>query len=222
MPREDWTPAVLATAVLSVVTATAVWIFGPGAGVGGQPEDTPARRLAPAEVVVWAGEVAPGLKGVLTPVWGDPVPDDEHDRLLNEDLGLEKDHGFAWFRLLLFNLSQEPRRALLSDGALALRAPGSSGRSALVNLAALARRGEVRIAPSLDLVLRSQGGLRSEVDLPAGRWASLLLPFEGSLRLDAASEVVTAEGRALVRRPMARAVYRRLLEAPDEESVRDL
>jgi hypothetical protein len=159
---------------------------------------------------------------VLTPVWGDPAPDDEHDRLLNEDLGLAEDDGFSWFRLLLFNLGEASQRVSLSDGALALHAPGDEEPSALVNLADLARRGEIRIAPSLDLVLRSQGGLRTEVEVPPKRFASLLLPFEGSLRLDAASEVVTPEGRALVRRPMARAVYRRLLEAPDEASVRDL
>jgi hypothetical protein len=222
MPRHDWTPAVLATAVLSVVVAAVVWFFVvlPGGRGGAVAPDTPDAFERPAEVVVWAGELAPDLKGVLSPVWGEPAPDDEHDARLNAGLDLKDGLSLRWFRLLLFNLGAEARTVTLAEGALEIHAPDHTAR--LVDLGALVARGDARLTPALEMVLRTQGGMRSALEVPPGEAASLVLPFADGVALAEAAEVVTADGRALRRRPLPRAEYRRLIEAPHEGALRDL
>jgi hypothetical protein len=221
MERDDWTPAVLITATVSLVTAGLVWLVAPWEHPGG-PGDTIPRREAPATVTVWAGEIAPGLKGVLAPIWGDPRPDRDHDILLNRDLGLAGDHRLSWFRFLVFNQTGEARSLELGDGRILLVGPDGSGTLPLRNLAGMAERGEIDLPDGLAFALRSLGSLRDVLEIPPGRYAQLLVPFEGALDIDSVRGVRSSDGRPFERLPMAQARFRRLIEKPDESHVRDL
>ncbi len=229
MQRDDWTPAVLATALISLLTAALVWVFFPAGFGDEEPGATRPRRRPPDEVVVWTGEIQPGLKGVLGPIWGDPGPDLEHDRELNEELGLEElaagaDAGAAprWYRLLLFNLGAAEQVLPLTDGALTIAAPDGGPSAPMGSLSRWLREGVAEAPPGLAFTLQSHGALNERLQLPPGTSAHLVLPFAGPVDLEDAEAVRTAEGRQLTRRPMERLRYRRLLEGADEEALRDL
>lgn len=220
----DWTPAVLITASISLVTAGIVWLVSPwdlgrhdGAG------HTIPRRRPPAQVVVWTGDLAPGLKGVLGPVWGDPKPDRDHDVVLNSDLGLEGDRALRYFRLLVFNATSETRSLELGEGGIVMTDGGGGKPIPLRSLAAMMERGEVELDGALAFSLRSLGALQETIEIPAGRYAKLVVPFGGRARLETATAVAaTAHAQPLRRRQMAAAEYRRLLSSPDESRVEDL
>jgi hypothetical protein len=223
MEREDWTPAVLITASLSLLVTGLVWIWAPwNPGGSGTGNHTIPRHGLPPEVVVWTGEVAPGLKAVVGPVWGDDRPDRLYDSDLNRDLGLTGDRALSWFRLLVFNTSKEDRILDLEDGRLVMRAGGSGPSFPLKSLARMAQRGEVRLDKAHEFTLRSLGALVEHLDIPAGEYARLVVCFRGAPRIDRVASVATAQGSALHRRPMARITFRRLLESPDETRVKDL
>ncbi len=222
MERNDWTPAVLITATVSLLTAGLVWIVAPwGPTTEGPPRpDVPRHGLA-QEVVVWIGEFGSDLKGVLGPVWGDAGPDRDHDGLLNEDLGLAGERALSYYRLLLFNTSKEPRTVTLGEGRIVME--GEHGdRVYLKNLAEMVARGDVELSPSLAFSLRSLGALSETVEIPGGQAASLMVPFNGPARIETARAVGLANEREFRRRQMARATFRRLIEDPDEARVKDL
>ena len=222
MERNDWTPAVLITATVSLLTAGLVWIVAPWgpAGEGPPGPDVPRHNLAP-EVVVWIGDFGPDLKGVLGPVWGDAEPDRDHDGLLNQDLGLEGERALSYYRLLLFNTSDEARSVTLGDGRIVME--GEHGdRVYLQNLASMVARGDLKLSPSLRFSLRSLGALTETVDIPPQRAASLMVPFNGKARIETARAVGLANEREFRRRQMARTTFRRLIESPDEARVKDL
>jgi len=222
MERNDWTPAVLITATVSLVTAGLVWLVAPwgpiydaGSGV------TIPRHNLPPEVVVWVAEFGPDFKGVLGPVWGDNKPDRDHDGLLNEDLGLTGARALSYYRLLIFNTSQESRTVHLGDGRIVME--GENGdRVYLKNLAEMVERGELELDPGLAFSLRSLGALAKEVEVPAGHSASLIIPFDGTARIETARAVGLANEKEFRRRQMARETFRRLIESPDQARVKDL
>ncbi len=223
MEQNDWTPAVLITATVCLLTAALVYLIAPwtparGAGGG----DTIPRSNLRNEIVVWTGELMPGLKAVLGPVWGDPGPDRDHERLLNEDLGLDPGEALAWYRLLVFNTGTEPRRLALEDGALVMTGPDGARALPLRNLAALVAKGDVQVDDGLRFTLGSMGALSDAVEVPPGQFAKLVVPFDRDARIDQARAVVTAQGTALRRVELARAAFRRLMEDPDEARVKDL
>lgn len=223
MDQNDWTPAVLITATVCLLTAALVYLVAPWspsrAGEGG---DTIPRTRYRNEVVVWTGELAPGLKGVLGPIWGDPGPDEDHERLLNEDLGLAGSDALAWYRLLVFNTGEEPRTLALEDGAIVMTGEEGAKALPLRSLAARVARGELDVAPALRFTLGSMGILSETVEVPPGQFAKLVVPFDGAARIDRARTVVTAQGTVLRRVEIARAAFRGLMENPDEGRVRDL
>ena len=222
MERNDWTPAVLITASVALLTAGFVWLFEPWGSPGdGAPGDTIPRRRLPAEVIVWIGEVGPDLKGVLGPIWGDTGPDRDHDGLLNGSLGLENGKALSYYRLLVFNTSEQARTLELGDGGIVML--GEDGnRVPLRSLAKMRERGEVQINDALEFSLHSLGALARTIEIPPGRAASLMVPFQGETRIETASAIGTTNGTALRRRRMARAAFRRLIEEPDEARVKDL
>lgn len=224
MERNDWTPAVLITATVSLVTAGLVWLFAPwGMGrFGGEPGVTRPRRRPPAQVVVWTGELAPGLKGVLGPVWGDPKPDRDHDQILNGDLGLEGENALSYHRLLVFNTTAEARTIEIVDGMILMKDERGGSPRALKSLARMLEEGEVSIPGGLAFSLRSLGALSRTVQIPARSFAKLVVPFDHEANLDTATAVVTVHGTDLKRRQMAAAAFRRLIEDPDESRLRDL
>ena len=223
MEQNDWTPAVLITATVCLLTAALVYLVAPWSPSGRKPGgDTIPRTQYRDEVVVWTGELAPGLKGVLGPVWGDPGPDADHERLLNEDLGLDGTEALAYFRLLVFNTGKETRTLALEDGALVMT--GEDGARALP-LRSLARRvadGQLELDPGLRFTLGSMGVLSETVEVPSGSFAKLVVPFDHDARIEQARTVITAEGTVLRRVEIARTLFRRLMEDPDEARVKDL
>ena len=84
-------------------------------------------------------------------------------------------------------------------------------------------RGEVDLDPGLAFSLHGLGTLSEALEIPAGRAASLVLPFDAGLpRIDTARVVGIANEERFRRRQMARAAFRRLIEDPDEAGVKDL
>jgi len=224
MRRADWTPLVLVTASISVTVVAAVllttpWLRGPWSGGPGPGH---ARRHLAETMQVWTGDLAPGVVGLLGPVWGQDGPDREHDRRLNEQLALPAGTELAWYHLLLFNRSEEDREVSLADGALTIRPAEGEGPVALTSLARRVARGEARVAPSLAAVLHARGALSETVTVPAGWMADLLVAFERRVPLEEAFEVATAEGASFTRRPMTRRELDRLVEDPATTLVEDL
>ena len=223
MEQNDWTPAVLITATVCLLTAALVYLVAPWTPSRDRPGgDTIPRTSYQDEVVVWTGELAPGLKGVLGPVWGDPGPDRDHERLLNEDLGLSGVDALAYFRLLVFNTGQESRTLGLKDGALVMTGADGARALPLRSLAARVADGELELDAGLRFTLGSMGVLSESVEVPPGNFAKLVVPFDGEARIDQARAVVTAEGTVLRRVEIARTAFRRLMEDPDEARVKDL
>lgn len=224
MERGDWTPAVLITATVSLVTAGLVWLLTPlGAGrLGDEPGPTIPRSRPPSQVVVWTGEVAPGLKGVLGPVWVDPKSDRDHDDLLNGDLGLVGERALSYHRLLVFNTTKEARSFEIVDGLILMQDERGGGPRALKSLVRVLDEQDVIIPGGLKFSLESLGALSRKIEIPAGSFAKLVVPFDRSASLESATAVVTVHGTDLKRRQMAAAAFRRLMEAPDESRLRDL
>jgi hypothetical protein len=224
MDREDWTPAVLITASICLLTAGLVWLVTPWDPLSDRDAagQSAPRRHGPAQITVWTGELAPGLKGVLGPVWGDPKPDKDHDSLLNDDLGLDGAEALAYFRLLVFNTTDEDHTLVLRDGELRMVDEGGGGPILLRSLAAMEQQGEIEISGGLAFSLRSLGALQERIEIPAGRFAKLVVPFARGARLETAKAVATMHGTALVRRRIAAAEFRQLLSDPDETRLEDL
>jgi hypothetical protein len=161
------------------------------------------------------------VKGVLTGVWGDALPDRAHDDELRAALRLGSGSALAWYRLLLFNLGDGPRTVPLADGGLVVEA--KEGRARLTSLASLVERGEAKPSPSLAAVLKGLGALRGEVTLAAGEAATVLVCFDRRLDLSGASTTVaTADGAAFRRRRMGRGDLQRLMAEPEASEVGQL
>lgn len=224
MTRDEWSQALFVTATIALVTAGLVWLLGPGrrGSDWSEPGAMKPRRSAPKEVTLWVGEFEPGLKGVLTTVYGDPKPDAEHDAQLNEGLGLSGEHPLGFYRLLLFNTSEEDKRFALAEGALAVIPADGAEAIRLRNLSDDLAAGRLEPAPFLRFTLNRLGTLRGAVDVPAGERANLVVAFSGHRDLATARAVETAEGRSFRRLPKTRAELRRLISDPRADRIRDL
>ncbi|MFV1958986.1 MAG: hypothetical protein ACC662_06190 [Planctomycetota bacterium] len=224
MRRTDWTPVVLITSTVCLTVVTVVLLTSPRFRLPftGQPGPTRARHRLPDRVVVWVGEIAPGLKAVLAPVWGEDLPDRAHDRTLNEGLGLTGEDRLAFERLLVFNPTQEEHTLTLETGALVLRGDGTDPPSRLVSVADLVGEGRARPSPALRTVLEGCGTLRRRIVLPPGRMADLIVAFSRQVDLGAVRTVTTAKGRAFERRPKTRRELETLMLRPEAADVEDL
>jgi hypothetical protein len=221
-PRGDWTALVLLASAVTLAAVTATWVIERiderHAAVEAEPGPERGERGAPSEVDLWVGEVRPGVKGVLTGVWGDALPDRAHDDELRASLQLAPGSALAWYRLLLFNLSGEPRTVPLVDGSLVVDT--HEGHARLTSLAALVERGVARPSPSLATVLKGLGALRADVTLAPGEAATVLVCFDRRLDLGGAhTTVATADGSAFRRRRMGRGDLQRLMADPDASEV---
>jgi hypothetical protein len=211
---------ILATTVCLTAVAT-VWTIErldpPRSAADSEPGPTRAERGAPSEVDLWVGELKPGVKGVLTSVWGDALPDQAHDEELRSSLRLPGSSRLAWYTLLLFNVSGEGRTVTLEEGGLVVEDP--AGRVRLASLPVLVQRGEANPSGSLKAVLNGLGALRREVVLAPGDAATLLVCFDRRLDLGGAQTVATADGTAFRRRRMGRGDLQRLMADPDSSQV---
>lgn len=217
MPRSEWTPLVVAAATVGVVTAFLVWAISTRFADDEEPGAERPLRAAPPQVTLWVGEMLPGLKGALTDVYGDDLPDRAHDARLNEQLGLEGDATLAFYRLLLFNVSDEERAYPLREGGLAVHDEDDSHVARMTPLdGSRVRTGGTRFA------LEALGTLRDTVNVPAGSMANVVVAFDRRNDLASASAVETLEGTALAQRQMSRTALRRLMEDPRADWIQDL
>jgi hypothetical protein len=223
-PWRDWTPIVLLVSTICLGTVAIVWAIErlkhPPPYQESEPGPERGERGAPADVDLWVGEVVPGVKGVLTSVFGDAQPDRAHDEELREGLRLAPGAPLAWYRLLLFNTSAEPRTVPLRPGGLVVET--EDGATSLASLPALLKSGEARPSPALSAVLRGLGALREEVSLPAGDATLLLVCFDRRVDLAGAKTVATANGARFHRRRMGRGELQRLIAEPDSSQVSTL
>lgn len=225
MRRDEWIQSLLIMATVALVVVGAVWLLMPPRDTSwDEPGDMLPRRNAPKQVTLWVGEVEPGLKGVLTAVFGDPEPDSAHDRKLNEALGRVEGAAappLAFYRLLLFNTSKIEKRFPLSDGALVVK-PAEGAVVGLQNLSEGDLAEDPEISPSVRATLAMLGTLRADVEVPAGKRVNLVVAFAGRADLATADSVETAEGRPFHRLQRTRAELRRIIADPRVDRIRDL
>lgn len=222
MTRDEWTQALLITGTIALVTVGVIWMLVPGIGDDwDEPGDMIPRRTAPAQVTLWAGEIQPGLKGVLVAVYGDPEPDAEHDRKLNAALDRQAGAELGFYRLLLFNTSSEDKQFSLADGALVVQAAAGTSVG-LQNLSDGVAAGRIEVSPAVRATLGMLGTLSAEVDVPPGKRVNLIVAFRGHTDLATAESVATAEGHAFHRLQRSRAELRRIIADPRADRIRDL
>jgi hypothetical protein len=224
MRKFDWTPTVLVAATASLTVVAVVFLTTPWLrrSLGGDPGPERARRALADELSVWVGDLGGGLTAVLSAVWGDAEPDLAHDGYLNEGLALAGERRLAYYRLLLFNTSAEPRTVSLADGTLSIRRPGGRGDVPMQSVPGLVAAGEADPAPALARVLQSLGTLQDSVTVPGGESASLVVAFSSRVDLASADGVAAGSGATFRRRRILRRDFESLLAEPDEQRLRGL
>ena len=110
----------------------------------------------------------------------------------------------------------------LGEGRLVMTGEDAADSLPLRSLAAMLAAGEVEVDDGLRFALRSLGALSQTLEIPAGRFVKLVVPFDGQARIERARTIVTSQGTVLRRVELARGVFRRLMESPDEARVKDL
>jgi hypothetical protein len=182
--------------------------------------DSLPRRHLPAQVTLWVGDVRPGLQCALTEVYGDPRADLAHDAELSAVLGADAKSPLGFYRLLLFNTSDEIQRYEIQDDGLLVRgaAGAAAGLRRLSDLATLGAKDDAGVLFSL----RALGTLREDVEIEPGTMANLVLAFARHSDLEEAEAVETAEGVPLRRLSRSRRELRDLMADPRAEVVQKL
>jgi hypothetical protein len=181
------------------------------------PSGRPTEREA--EVDLWVGEVAPGVKGILGAVYDDPEADARNDREWNAGLGLPGDQGLAYYRLHLANTSPDPVRVDLHDGLLTITPPdGTPVR--MRSLSSLIAEG--RVSPSLRASLSALGSGREALDVPAGTLAAPFVAFPRRVALGQASAVAREDGVSFHRRRIPRDRWEDLRASPSARRIEEL
>ncbi len=219
MAARDWTPSVIITAMASLATVLVVWVAAPdGASFDARRPNRP-RRHAPTEVAVWVGDIAPDVRAVLAPVWGDPGADRDHDAALNKRLGLGGDQSLTFFRLMLFNVGGGPHRFKMGEGLVTVDVGETR---ALRSVWDMVERGSLTLTDDLRFSLKGLGLLARDVEIPPSQMVNLVVAFDAGTSLGKATSVHTVKGGALRRRQMTRERLHALMERPDEERIRNL
>jgi hypothetical protein len=182
------------------------------------PPRAPPER-AP-EVDLWVGDLAPGVKGVLSAVWNDPRTDERNDELWNERLGLSEPRRLAYYQLHVFNTSSEAVIVTLRDGALTITPKGGAPlpMRSLASLLATASASSPAVAASLAAL----GSSRETIEVPPGRLAAPFVAFERRVPLDEAVAVARLDGTAFHKRRIPRRRWESLRSAPEARELEDL
>ncbi len=208
------------TAVFAVVAAGMLWALTPPSRLD-PPGPAWERRLPPPEVGVWVGELGGGLRGVLAPVHGDPVPDVAHAELWSEHLGLPEGRRLGFARLVVANPGTQPGALDLREGTLRVRQANGAIASTL-DLGARLDEGGFRPPEGWAFVMRVLGPLRDTIEVAPGRSDALLLPFDGAVDLVTATAVDVADGPPWTMRRTSQEALRRLLASRRASDLEDL
>ena len=215
-----WLAAATAVLVFAILTLASSWLRGER----GPPRvrHRPAAALA-ADVDLWVGDLAPGVRGVLASEWNDPAVDAAYDEEMNRDLGLSDGRGLAYYRLVVFNTSDKPVSLAFRDGGLTLTPKGERPLP-MRSLAALLVGGDGRPAPasSQAATLRALGAGRETVDVPPGGRQSHPIAFERRVPLALAAAVAWADGTEFHPRRIPGQRWSGILDDPSAADVKDL
>ncbi|MFO0933375.1 MAG: hypothetical protein U1E39_11775 [Planctomycetota bacterium] len=192
----------------------------------------PARTPVAADVDVWVGDLAPGVKAVLSAEWNHPDWDRLQDERWNAGFGADVAPGLAFYALLAFNTSAAPVELAFPEGAFRIVAPPPAAD------AAVPPSGTPLATASLDLrawlekpgiatsaaatTLRMLGADRGAISIPPGKMLRRPLAFPRRIPLETAEAVVRSDGTAFHRRRMRRSEWAGLLASPSVEQIRAL
>jgi hypothetical protein len=208
MRRGDWKPALLlavgsAAILFTVLTLAGPWLRG---RLGGPPlPDRPMPDRAPS-VDLWVGDLATGVKGVLTANFNDPVPDAEQDGLFNRGLGLDGGRALAYYQFHVFNVSDRPFTVRLTDGELVVTPKGGEPLP-MRSLKTVLAGGAGLPAPSVADFLSKMGSNREAIEVPPGKSAHPFVAFPRRVALGEVVAVAGMDGTEFHRRPIPRAVW---------------
>lgn|GEM_PF-3463920 len=190
-----------------------------------------ARAAVPADVDLWVGELAPGVKAVLTAEWNHPEWDQLQDERWNAGFGAGKAPGLAFYALVAFNTSAAPVSLAFPEGAFRILAlppatgaaapAGTTAAVASLDLAAWLSSPEIASSAAAT-TLRMLGADRGTVELPPGKMLRRPLAFPRRIDLADADTVTRSDGTGFHRRRMRRSEWAGLLVAPSLEQIRAL
>lgn len=190
----------------------------------------PPRAAVPVDVDVWVGEVAPGVKAVLSAEWNQPDWDRQQDERWSAGLGAQSGAGLAFYALVAFNTSDAPVDLTFPPGAYRIvpapatehpGAPAADPGVESVDLAAWLAKPDVA-ASAAATTLKMLGADRGTVSIPPGKMLRRPLAFPRRIPLETAVAVVRSDGTTFHRRRMRRSEWAGLLASPSLEQIRAL
>lgn len=200
----------------------------------------PPRVAVPADVDVWVGEVAPGVKAVLSAEWNQPDWDQRQDERWSAGLGAgpgaDVAPGLAFYALVAFNTSDAPVELTFPPGAYRIvpapptaasgtpaAAPAADPGEGIASLDLAAWLAKPEIAASAAATtLKMLGADRGAVAIPPGKMLRRPLAFPRRIPLESAVAVVRSDGTTFHRRRMRRSEWAGLLASPSVEQIRAL
>lgn len=192
----------------------------------------PPRAAVPADVDVWVGDLAPGVKAVLSAEWNHPDWDRQQDERWNAGFGTDVAPGLAFYALVAFNTSEAPVELAFPEGAIRIVAappaaetpvPTGGAPVATASLDLGAWLGKPGISTSAAATtLRMLGADRGTIAIPPGKMLRRPVAFPRRIPLETAESVVRSDGTAFHRRRMRRAEWAGLLASPSLEQIRAL
>lgn len=189
----------------------------------GAPTRRQSVRPHDAEVSVWVGELAPGVKTVLSSPWNQPEWDQASDETLRRASGAALPRDLALYDCWLFNTTDADVTVRVGAGALVVDAPPGAPL-ALRSLAAWLSPAEGAAAPvgGAASVLRALGAGREEIVLPPGRMHRHPVALERRVALGEVAGVRRADGGAFRLRRMRETEWSALIQFPRRADLENL
>jgi hypothetical protein len=203
----------VAALVLLVLVVATPWIRGKD---DSRLPSVPPREPMPS-VDLWVGDFGPGVKGVLSAVFNEPGPDREQDAVLNRRLDVPKERALAYYRILVFNVSEQTVTLRFEDGALTIT-PAGGAPLPLRSLSSLV----ASAPPAVAAVEAALGTMRETLVVPPGKRAVELVGFDRRVPLGEAASVARQDGTPFHMRRISRQRWIDLLEAPTMDDLKDL